>query len=80
MVALLGYRLGLSRGIVVDASIEQHAETILKLVRSGKYQPNSRWIATRTGIPVDSVNAALDRLIRHRQLTMESPKRWKALR
>jgi hypothetical protein len=79
-VALFGHRLGLSRSTVVDASIEQHAEAILRLVRSGKYQPNSRWIATRTGIPVDGVNAALDRLIRHRQLAMESKKRWRALR
>ena len=78
MVALFGLRLGLTRAAIVDGSVEQHGEAILKLVRSGKYQPNSRWIATRTGIPVDSVNAALDRLVRHHQLTMQSPKRWKA--
>ena len=78
-VALFGRRLGLSRAAIVEGAVEQHAEAILKLVRSGKYRPDSRWIATRTGIPLDSVNAALDRLVRHRQLTMQSRKRWKAL-
>jgi hypothetical protein len=79
MVAQFGPRLGLNRATIVDCSVEQHAETILKLVRSGKYQPNSRWIATRTGIPVDGVNAALDRLIRHRRLVMQTSTHWKAL-
>jgi hypothetical protein len=79
MVTLFGHRLGLGRSTVVDASVDQHGEAILRLVRSGKYQTNSRWIATRTGIPVDGVNAALARLVRRRQLVMESPKYWKAL-
>jgi hypothetical protein len=66
LVAQFGRRLGLDRAAIVDGSVEQHAATILNLVRSGRYQPNSRWLATRTGIPVDSVNAALHRLIHQR--------------
>jgi transcriptional regulator with XRE-family HTH domain len=78
-VALLGRRLGLSRAAMVDACIEQNAQTILQLVRSASFQPNSRWIATRTGIPVDAVNAALDRLLRQRDLQMQTIHHWKTL-
>lgn len=79
MVAQFGRRLGLDRAAIVNGSVEQHAEAILKLVRSGRYQPNSRWLATRTGIPVDSVNAALHRLIYQRQLVMKTSIEWKAV-
>ena len=62
---------------MVDACIEQNAQTILQLIRSASFQPNSRWIATRTGIPVDAVNAALDRLLRQRDLQMQTIHYWK---
>jgi hypothetical protein len=64
---------------MIDACIEQNAQTIMQLVRSASFQPNSRWIATRTGIPIDAVNAALDRLLRERQLQMQTIHHWKPL-
>jgi hypothetical protein len=79
IVALLGRRLGLSRAAMIDACVQQNAETILRLARSPNFKPNSRWIAIRTGIPVDGVNAALDRLLRQRDLAMPSTHRWKIL-
>jgi transcriptional regulator with XRE-family HTH domain len=78
-VTLLGRSLGLSRAAMIDACIEQNAQTIMQLVRSASFQPNSRWIATRTGIPIDAVNAALDRLLRERQLQMQTIHHWKPL-
>ncbi len=77
MAAMFARRLGLNRAAVVDAAIEQDAEAILRLARLGSLRPSSRWIATRTGVPLEGVNAALDRLLRERKLFMESVNCWK---
>src|SRR3954453_23785832 len=63
MVATLGQRLRLEQSVVIDACVQQNAETILRLARSSSFRPNSRWIASRSRIPVDSVNAAVARLL-----------------
>jgi len=80
MVARFGRRLGLSAAFVAEACQQQIAESVLRLARTKSFRPNSRWIATRTGLPLDSVNSALDHLIRHGDLVMESPERWTTTR
>lgn len=79
MATLLGRRLGFSSAEIAEARLEQNAEAILRVARSPSFRPDSRWIATRTGLPVDTVNASLDRLIRHGALVMASTTRWRAL-
>lgn len=76
MVRKFGQRLQLAPGLIRESCRQLEADTILRLVRSGSCQPNSRWIATRTGLPLDTVNTALQRLLQHRALIMQSPHRW----
>ena len=37
-----------------------------------RFRPNSRWLATMTGVPVDEINRALHHLLYQRRLTMGS--------
>ena len=76
MTATLGRRIGYRGQALVEASIRQDARAIARLIRSGKFQPNCRWIAVRTGIPVDAVNAALAQLLNGGGLKMRSARRW----
>lgn len=75
-VRQFGRRLHLSEADIADACEQHHADAILRLARLAVFRPNSRWIATRTGLPLDSVNAALARLLHQRQLVMSSADRW----
>jgi hypothetical protein len=76
MVRRFGRRLSLDAGKIAEACEQQNAETVLRLARAAGFRPNSRWIATRTGLAMDAVNAALHRLVYHGDLVMESADRW----
>jgi plasmid maintenance system antidote protein VapI len=76
MATLLGRRLGLDSSTLVDAGVRQNAVAIARLIRSGNFQPNCRWIAIRTGIPVDAVNTALTQLLSNKVLAMSSSQSW----
>ncbi|MBI4905075.1 MAG: helix-turn-helix transcriptional regulator [Acidobacteria bacterium] len=51
---------------------------ILQLTRQEGFQPDCRWIAQRSGHPVDAVNMAISRLLRLRLLEMAGG-RWRDL-
>lgn len=76
LVRQFGRKLHLSAVDIADACEQHHADAILRLARLASFRPNSRWIATRTGLPLDAVNAALARLLHQRQLVMSSADRW----
>jgi transcriptional regulator with XRE-family HTH domain len=57
-IARRGRRLGLSGAFLGEALLHESAQAILRLLRRPSFRPNSRWIPTRTGIPLDRVNAA----------------------
>ncbi|MBL9201492.1 MAG: hypothetical protein JNL39_13365 [Opitutaceae bacterium] len=76
LVRQFGRRLHLSAADIAEACEQHHADAIARLARGAAFRPNSRWIATRTGLPLDAVNAAIARLVHRRQLVMESPSRW----
>jgi transcriptional regulator with XRE-family HTH domain len=78
MISRFGGQLRLHPTIIVDASVEQNAETILRLARTPGFHTHSRWIAARTNIPLDAVNVALHRLLYQGDLLMKSANRWKA--
>ena len=52
--------------------------TIRRLTTQRSFRPDSRKIARRLGISVDEVNVLLQRLLRHRVLTMASKESWRA--
>ncbi len=76
LVRQFGRRLHLSEADIADACEEHHADAILRLARLAAFKPESRWIATRTGLPLDAVNAALARLLHQRRLVMHAADRW----
>jgi transcriptional regulator with XRE-family HTH domain len=80
MIRQLGARLRLNPSIIAEASEQQCAEAVLRAAQSPGFRVQSRWIATRTGLPVDSVNAALHRLLRDGDIVMESANHWKTTR
>jgi transcriptional regulator with XRE-family HTH domain len=49
---------------------------ILELTHVPDFQADSRWLAARLGVPVGTVNIALQRLLRLQLLAMRSPTRW----
>jgi plasmid maintenance system antidote protein VapI len=76
MTTMLGRRLGFGPSTLLEASIRQNAAAIVRLVQSGNFQPNCRWIAVRTGLPIDAVNVALTQLLRDGFLVMRSAECW----
>ena len=77
MLRQIGRRLHVGAADIAEACERHHADAILRLARMKILRPDSRWIATRTGLPLDAVNAALTRLLHQRQLRMAAAGRWK---
>jgi hypothetical protein len=80
MVRQLGARLRLAPSLIADASAQQSAEAVLRLAQSPDFRVQSRWIAMRTGLSIDTVNIALHRLLRDGDLVMESSTHCKTTR
>ncbi|HWA28139.1 MAG TPA: hypothetical protein VG734_20985 [Lacunisphaera sp.] len=72
----LGRRLHLGAADIAEACEQHNADAIARLGRLKSFRPDSRWIATRTGLPLDLVNAALTRLLHQRRLAMPAADRW----
>jgi hypothetical protein len=75
-VQRLGARLELSPAEIDEASVEENASSIRAFVGGTKFRPDSRWIATMIGLPLDEVNRALHHLLYNRRVTMESVTTW----
>ena len=76
-ISKFGKQLRFDADVITDACVRQNAEKILQLARSPGFRTHSRWIATRTGIPLDAVNVALQNLLHDGELVMQSVNRWK---
>ena len=72
----LGGRLGLAPPQLDAAGVAENAAAVLRLLRDGRLRPDSRWIATMTGIPLDDVNVALHHLLQQRRLAMHTAHTW----
>ena len=75
-IAHLGRHLGLSRAELAEACMQEHADTVIVLLRRRDARFDSRWIATRLGIPVDDVNRAIHRLLWQRRLVVPACREW----
>ena len=75
-VRRLGPRLGLAPPEVAAACGAENAAEVLRVVGDARFRPDSRWIATMTGIPLDDVNVALHHLLRQRRLAMHTAHTW----
>jgi hypothetical protein len=72
----LGRRLGLNASEIDAACRHENMLRVRDLVRRPGFRPDSRWIATRTGIALDDVNVALQALLAARRLHMTSTTTW----
>jgi plasmid maintenance system antidote protein VapI len=77
-IRVLGARLGLDGAEVLACCQAETDATVRAAIGRRAFRHDSRWIATRTGIPVDEVNAALHRLLRSGALRMLAPADWRA--
>ena len=77
MAAQLGRRLGLGPTEISKCSAAEIDQAVLRAIKSRAFQPESRWIAVRTGIPLDTVNLSVVRLLQRGALTMHSTTRWR---
>ena len=55
-------------------------ELVIRAVERPTFRPQSRWLASVSGIPVDRVNIALQTLLRRRQLRMLTTAQWSVTR
>jgi len=74
-VRALGGKLRLSASAIAEHCACEHEAAVLGAVERAGFRPDSRWLATMAGIPVDEVNATLQRLLRKRKLRM-GRERW----
>lgn len=74
---MLGQHLRLDSRDLGAACADVEDAKVLAAVRRKDFRASSRFIATRTGLPVDVVNAALFRLLRAGRLSMRR-ERWEA--
>jgi hypothetical protein len=72
----LGERLGLTPAQIRGACLHEQMELIASLVARPGFRPDSRWIATRSGLSIDDVNVALHLLVHSRRITMTSSTTW----
>jgi plasmid maintenance system antidote protein VapI len=75
-IALIGPRLGLSPSQLQAMIGAEDAAAVILGIQRRSFRPDSRWLASVSGIPVDRVNVALDSLIRGRRLQMRSTTHW----
>jgi hypothetical protein len=75
-VRAFGRRLRLAAPAIAEqCALENEAAVLAALDRPG-FEADSRWVATRVGIPLDEVNVTLQRLLRKRIVTMATRARW----
>src|SRR5215210_6050551 len=79
-IEALGSRLKLTSEEIDAACRDEDCSIVLRTVRDPRFRPDSRWIATMTGIPLDQVNVALHRLLYERRLVMTSRGSWSVAR
>jgi len=74
-VRALGRTLRLTTWAIAEHCACEHEAAVLAAVERAGFRPDSRWLASMAGIPVDDVNATLQRLLRKQKLRMER-ERW----
>ncbi len=75
-IRTLGPRLGLSPGEIAAMVAREDAAAVVSGIARSAFRPDSRWLASVAGIPVDRVNIALEALLRTGRLRMPSASQW----
>lgn len=75
-VQRLGRRLGLSDADIQQLGLAEARRGVCRAITRRDFRPDSRWLAAVTGLPLDAVNVALQRLLVDRVLVMRSRGDW----
>lgn len=73
----IGRRLGLSDAEAQQLSLAEARRAVCRAVCRHDFRPDSRWLAAVTGLPLDQVNVALQRLLVDRVLVMQGRRDWR---
>ena len=79
VIASIGRRLRKPEPELAEFCALENDAAILEAIHRPDFQPDSRWLAMRLGIPLDAVNVSLHRLLYKGMLVMRSRKRWEAI-
>ena len=75
-IAAVASKLRLAAEAVRDSERTEIDSAVLAAVARRGFKPDCRWIASVTGLSLDTVNGSLHRLLRDRALRMDSHDRW----
>lgn len=75
-VQRLGRRLGLNDAEIQQLGLAEARRGVCRAISRRDFRPDSRWLAAMTGLPLDAVNVALQRLLVDRALVMRSRGHW----
>lgn len=73
----VGARLGFDGRELARMCAVEREEAILEAVGRRAFRPDSRWLASASGIAIDQVNITLQALLRTGRLRMVSARVWK---
>lgn len=80
VIRKIGGRLRLPVTELDRLSAAEAEEAILSAVDRPQFRPDTRWLASASGIPIDQVNIVLQALMRTGRLRMVSAARWERSR
>lgn len=75
-VQRLGRRLGLAETEIQQLGLAEARRGVCRAIGRRDFRPDSRWLAAVTGLPLDAVNVALQRLLAERVLVMHGRRDW----
>src|SRR5262245_58028053 len=75
-VRALAPKLALDAAAVAEHCAAENDAAILDAIGRPNFRADSRWLASMSGIPLDQVNVALQRLLRKGMVVMQSRQTW----
>lgn len=73
----IGKRLGMAARELERLCAREKEEAVLEAVGRRTFKPDTRWLASVSGIGIDQVNITLQTLLRTGRLRMVSTRQWK---
>jgi hypothetical protein len=75
-IAAVARRLKLTDAEVDACIAAEHVAAVSRAIARHDFHPDSRWLSVVSGVPLDHVNVALQRLLQSRRLHMISRHEW----
>ena len=75
-IRTLGPRLALDALAVAEHCAAENESAVLDAIGRPNFRADTRWLSTMSGIPIDQVNIALQRLLRKGAIVVQSRETW----